>query len=113
MCGYLELFGTNGKYYLARFDEIESLTLQPAQNFLEHFWLRVEINIKDGPSGQAHLPVTYVHHDSEMQNLAKETDWHELAEDVYQGRGMKTFLINDDAVPLHQIEVISAEETSD
>ena len=56
---YLELLGTNGEFYLARFDEIEKFEVQPIESIVEQIWLRVEVTIKDGPVGTAHIPVVY------------------------------------------------------
>lgn len=100
---YLELLGTNGEFYLARFDEIEKFEVQPIESIVEQIWLRVEVTIKDGPVGTAHIPVVYPHSKSEIEKLGQVTEWHEISEEMYLGRGMKMLFINDEAVLLSEL----------
>src|SRR5690606_11854499 len=58
--GYLELFGTDGKFYLAKFTELDSLQLKKPESLLDLVWRRAEIVIKDGPQGEVFVPITYV-----------------------------------------------------
>ena len=107
---YLEILGTNGEFYLARFDEIESIELKPAESFLENFWLRVEIVITDGPNGTAHLPSIYVNSASEVEKLGQVTDWEEKDELYNVGKGLKLLYINDEAVTLSELEIAQCAE---
>ena len=102
---YLEVLGTNGEFYLANFDEIESLKVEPVESFLENIWLRVDITIKDGPSGTAHLPLVYINSESDLEKLGQVTDWTELKEDFLIGKGMKMVFVDDEAITIPNLTI--------
>lgn len=106
--GFVELFGTDGKFYLARVSELVELTLKPATSLVESIWRPVSVIIKDGPEGEAFLPLTYVDSHSDAEKLGRETDWQQLAPQVFRGRGLKTWLAGDEALPLAQLEQLVA-----
>ncbi|MCC5825384.1 type VI secretion system accessory protein TagJ [Alkalimonas sp.] len=103
LAGYLELLGTDGKFYLAKFSEIESLELQPVKSIIDMAWRRVNISIVDGPQGEAFLPVCYIASSKELSRLGRETDWHEHGDHLVTGLGQKMLLVNDQAMPLTQL----------
>ncbi|MCC5853766.1 MAG: virulence protein SciE type [Alkalimonas sp.] len=103
LAGYLELLGTDGKFYLAKFSEIESLELQPAKSIIDMAWRRVNISIVDGPQGEAFLPVCYIASDSELSRLGRETDWRQLGDHLVTGVGQKMLLVDEQALPLTQL----------
>ena len=105
---FVELFGTDGKFYLARVNELVELTLKPATSLVESIWRPVSVIIKNGPEGEAFLPLTYVDSSSDAEKLGRETDWQQLAPQVFRGRGLKTWLVDDEALPLAQIEALVA-----
>lgn len=109
---YLELLGTNGEFYLANFNEIETLKVEPITSLLESIWLRVEITIKDGPSGTAHLPLVYANSNTELEKLGQITDWDELQEEFILGKGMKMLFVDDEAITIPNFK-INAVETAE
>ncbi|MDO6685498.1 MULTISPECIES: type VI secretion system accessory protein TagJ [unclassified Agarivorans] len=105
LAGYLEAFGSNGLYYLVPFSEVTWLKLLPANNLFEHIWRRAEIDIKDGPTGEVFIPMTYLASETDAEKLGRETDWQPLLDsEFYQGRGQKLWLVNDGALTLSQLE---------
>ncbi|WP_219703739.1 type VI secretion system accessory protein TagJ [Marinomonas lutimaris] len=109
---YLEVLGTNGEFYLARFSEIESLKVEPVDSLLENIWLRVEMGIKDGPSGTAHLPLVYAQSENDVEKLGQITEWDELSENVVVGRGMKMLFINEEASLISDLSISKNKELS-
>ena len=109
---YLEVLGTNGEFYLANFNEIETLKVEPITSLLESIWLRVEITIKDGPSGTAHLPLVYANSNTELEKLGQITDWDELQEEFILGKGMKMLFVDDEAITIPNLK-INAVETAE
>ena len=104
LAGYLEVFGTNGQYYLVPFDALISLELKPVTSLIEQIWRKVEIDIEGGLSGEAFVPMTYIASNTDAQKLGKETDWLTVNDtDVCVGVGQKMFLFGDDALALSQI----------
>jgi len=105
LAGYLEVLGTNGKFYLVKFSEISVLEWQAPTSILEQVWRRVHIDIANGPSGDAFIPLTYLNSQSDAEKLGRETDWQAISqaeEDqiMYQGVGHKMLLIGESAVQL-------------
>ncbi|WP_213994644.1 type VI secretion system accessory protein TagJ [Arsukibacterium sp.] len=103
--GYLELFGTDGKYYLAGFEQIASLKLHPPKSLLDTIWRRVDISIIDGPQGEAFLPLIYVGNSADNDTdpaiqLGRVTDWHEHDARLITGSGQKMVLLGEQAVAL-------------
>ncbi|MBV2129696.1 type VI secretion system accessory protein TagJ [Arsukibacterium indicum] len=114
--GYLELFGTDGKYYLAGFEQIASLKLHPPKSLLDIIWRRVDISIIDGPQGEAFLPLIYVAATAENAvsssdpslKLGRETDWHEHDARLVTGSGQKMILLGEQAVALSDLVELDA-----
>ncbi|MBH0000354.1 MULTISPECIES: type VI secretion system accessory protein TagJ [Pseudoalteromonas] len=103
---YLEVLGTNGEFYLANFNEIETLKVEPNESLLESIWLRVEITIKDGgPSGTAHLPLVYANSNSELEKLGQVSDWEELQDEFIIGKGMKMLFVDDEAITIPNLKI--------
>tara|TARA_R110002126_G_scaffold212488_5_gene359111 strand:- start:4369 stop:5184 length:816 start_codon:yes stop_codon:yes gene_type:complete len=113
LAGYLELFGTDGKYYLASFDQIASLKVHPAKSLLDIIWRRVDISIVDGPQGEAFLPLIYVDSNDVDSKLGRVTDWLEHDKGLITGIGQKMVLLGDNALALSDlVEFAAASETN-
>jgi len=106
LAGFIEIFGTNGNYYIVQMADIEFIDFKPASSLLESIWCRVDLEIKNGPSGEAHIPLIYVNSEIDHDKLGKSTDWLEKTENVVLGRGLKMWLVNEQAVNLHDIRKI-------
>ncbi len=105
LCGYLELFGTDGQYYLVRIDQLISLVVKPVESLIDQYWRRVEVEIDGGLSGDAFMPTVYLNTGEDGYKLGRETDWIDLAQrEVFQGRGRKLWLADDTVVDLFGLE---------
>lgn len=106
LAGYLEVLGTNGKFYLVKFSQISVLEWQAPTSILEQVWRRVHIDIINGPSGDAFIPLTYLNSQSDAEKLGRETDWQAISQaaendqSMYQGVGHKMLLIGESAQQL-------------
>jgi type VI secretion system protein ImpE len=105
--GFVEIFGTDGEFYLAQLSEIDYINFKPVTSLLEMVWRRVDLAIKNGPSGEAHIPMVYAGSETDAQKLGRETDWQEIATEVMTGKGLKMWFADDNAVALNQISKIS------
>lgn len=107
LAGYIELFGTDGQYYLVPFTDVDRIQFMPVTSLVEHIWRKVNIEVIDGPSGDAFIPMTYVDSLTDAQKLARETDWVEISgTSVVVGQGQKMWLAGDSALPLAQCELM-------
>lgn len=95
--GFVEIFGTDGKYYLADICEIEYIHIKPVNSLIEQVWRRVDLSIKNGPSGEAHLPITYVNSGTDAEKLGRETAWKDIADGTVIGLGQKMWLADENA----------------
>ena len=100
--GFIEIFGTDGKYYIAQLNNIEYIHFKPVNSLIEQVWRRVELSIKDGPCGEAHIPLVYANSNTDAEKLGRETDWHEQTPEVMTGVGQKMWFVNDQAVPMSE-----------
>jgi type VI secretion system protein ImpE len=106
--GFIEIFGTDGKFYVAQLSEIEFLHFKPVSSLIEQVWRKVELSIKNGPSGEAHVPVVYGSSATDAEKLGRETDWHETAPDVITGVGQKMWFVDDQAIPMTDINKLAS-----
>lgn len=112
LAGYLELFGTDGQYYLAKFSEIDSLQLKKPESLLDTVWRRAEIVIKDGPQGEVFVPVTYVDSLKVSERLGKDTNWQQHHEQLVTGAGQKMLLVGDEALTLTEVRQLSLSDSA-
>lgn len=110
LAGYLELFGTDGKYYLAKFSQIDSLQFKQPQSLLDTVWRRAEIQIKDGPSGEVFVPMTYQGSSRMSERMGRDTQWLQLDAELVIGQGLKMLLCGDEAISIAQLNQLSAQE---
>lgn len=108
LCGYLELFGTDGKFYLATFEQIERLQLMAPSSLLDTVWRRAEIIIKNGPSGEVFVPVTYHGSVRMSERLGRDTQWCEHHPQLVTGLGQKMLLAGDEAIALSSVSLLCA-----
>jgi type VI secretion system protein ImpE len=106
--GFIEIFGTDGKYYIAQLKDIEYIHFKPVSSIIEQVWRRVELSIKDGPCGEAHIPLVYANSVTDAEKLGRETDWQEQAPDVMTGVGQKMWFVNDQALPMSDFIKLSS-----
>ncbi|WDE03286.1 tetratricopeptide repeat protein [Thalassomonas viridans] len=106
--GFIEVFGTDGKFYVAQLAEVEYIHFKPATSLLEQVWRRVDLSIKNGPSGEAYLPLVYGGSITDRQKLGRETDWQQLAPEAAKGVGQKMWFVDDQAMPISEVQHISS-----
>ncbi|GAA6171772.1 type VI secretion system accessory protein TagJ [Colwellia sp. KU-HH00111] len=105
--GFIEIFGTDGKYYIAQLSNIDYIHFKPVQSLIEQVWRRVELSIKDGPCGEAHIPLVYANSETDAEKLGRETDWQEITTEVITGVGQKMWFVNDQAMPMSDFRTLS------
>lgn len=106
--GFIEIFGTDGKYYIAQLSNIDYIHFKPVQSLIEQVWRRVELSIKDGPCGEAHIPLVYANSVTDAEKLGRETDWQELTPEIMTGVGQKMWFVNDQAMPMSDFIKLSS-----
>ncbi|WDE01185.1 type VI secretion system accessory protein TagJ [Thalassomonas actiniarum] len=105
--GFIEIFGTDGKFYIAQLAEVDYVHFKPVSSLLEQVWRRVDLSIKGGPSGEAYLPLVYANSVTDKQKLGRETDWQQLAPEVSRGAGQKMWFVDDKAMAISEVNHIN------
>ncbi|MAL98857.1 MAG: virulence protein, SciE type [Alteromonadaceae bacterium] len=101
--GYLEGLGTDGRFYLWQWSEIDTLQLHPVTTPIERVWRRAEVGLTDGRQGEVFLPLTYTGNTTDSYKLGRETAWQTHAPALVTGLGLKLFLVGETAMSLEQI----------
>lgn len=100
LVGFFEGLGTDGHYYLWLWSDIHEVEFHRAASPVELVWRRASVTLKDGRQGEVFVPLTYLGSQTEGQKLGRETDWLSHGEGLVTGRGLKMFLMGDEAVTL-------------
>lgn len=104
-----DLFGTvlevvgQGTYYWVPLEEIETLQASPPRFPRDLIWYPARISIRSGAAGDVFLPAlypnTHEHADNQVK-LGRMTDWKSADGGPVLGMGLRTFLADEDDVPI-------------
>ena len=106
----LEVLTSTGKYVWAPWTQVISLEVRPAERLRDLVWRPAELELRDGPSGVVHIPMTYAAPPGEptdAQRLGRETDWTERG-GLTCGLGQRCLLLGDEVVPFAEVVALSA-----
>jgi type VI secretion system protein ImpE len=99
----------NTRYYWVPFQQVKAITIPEPQDLRDMVWLPAQFTWANG--GQAHglIPTRYV--GSELAQdpfiqLARKTEWIELADGVYRGLGQRMLATDQDEYPLLDVREI-------
>jgi type VI secretion system protein ImpE len=103
---FLEILTSNGKYYWLPFTSISSIEFRPPIQARDLLWRRAHLHIYEGPEAEIFIPAIYIHthKQDEMAQLGYETHWQYGDNQPTYGSGQRLFLIDDNAVPIMEIE---------
>jgi len=105
----LELLTSTGKYFLVPLARVESIELRKPERPRDLLWRRALVQVTDGPEGEVYLPAIYAASygkDDVPFQLARQTEWTERSGGPVRGKGLRTFLIGDDARTLLELGTI-------
>jgi type VI secretion system protein ImpE len=99
----------NGRYYWVPFQQVRTITVPEPQDLRDLVWLPAQFVWENG--GQAHglIPTRYVGSERSPDpfiQLARKTEWTELAEGVYRGLGQRMLATDQDEYPLLEVREI-------
>jgi type VI secretion system protein ImpE len=104
----------DGKYYWAPFSRIKTLSIEPPGDLRNLVWSPAHFVWINGGEASGFIPTRYPGSESAGDssfNLARKTEWRELAGETYIGLGQRLFATNEGEYPLldvKQIEFSSA-----
>jgi type VI secretion system protein ImpE len=100
----LEVFA-QGVYYWLPLEQVDALAMNPPKYPRDLIWFPARLDVRDGPSGEAFLPVLYHgshEHPDDNIKLARSNDWKELENGPILGLGARIFLVGEEDIPLLQ-----------
>ena len=93
----------NGRYYWVPFQQIRAIDIAPPEDLRDLVWLPAQFTWVNDGQALGLIPTRYPGsenaQDSAIQ-LARKTEWKELAEDVYQGLGQRMLATDQNDHPL-------------
>jgi type VI secretion system protein ImpE len=100
----------NGRYYWAPIQQIRTINLSKVEDLRDLVWLPAEFTWVNGGQALGLIPTRYPgsenSEDSAIQ-LARTTQWKELADGVYQGFGVRMFTTDRDDYPMLNIREVT------
>jgi type VI secretion system protein ImpE len=100
----------NGQYYWVPFEQIQSITMEPPTDLRDLVWLPARLVWVNGGQAFGLIPTRYAGSEKSQDSLiqmARKTEWQELAEDVYRGLGQRVLVTDQDEYPLLEVRQIS------
>ena len=104
--GFFEVITSTGKYYWIPAEQVEMIEFRKPEHARDLLWRRALMTVTDGPDGEVFLPATYPWEDVDLEDrhrLGRATEWVGGDGAPVRGRGQRTFLIGDEAVPMMEI----------
>ena len=99
----LEAISLSGQYYWIPLEHVAAMEVSPPEQLRDLLWLPARLEIRGGPDGHVFLPTLYPgsheHHDDRVR-LGRMTDWVAEPDGPVRGQGLRTFLIDEEAVTL-------------
>ena len=82
----------DGRYYWVPFERIRTLTIEAPSDLRDVVWTPAQIGLVNGAETAALLPARYPGSESDADprvRLARKTEWHEVAPELFHGRGQR------------------------
>ena len=104
----LEAF-VNGKYYWVPLARLARIQIEPPEDLRDCVWLPANLQFENGGETLALVPTRYVGSDASADGtlqLARKTEWSELAEGVWVGAGQRVLGSDVGEYPIMEIRDI-------
>lgn len=103
---FVELIAQGGQYHWVSVADIASIETRPLTTARDLIWRPAHLAVRSGPKGDVFLPAIYVtdpQDGDESLRLGRRTEWLEQAGSPVRGVGLRTFLVGDTDVPIHEL----------
>jgi type VI secretion system protein ImpE len=111
--GVFEVLTSTGKYFWIPIERVQAIEFREPKRPRDLLWRQAEMSVSDGPEGEVYLPAIYIPSGQPLDDqlrLGRGTEWTEGDGQPTRGRGQRTFLVGDEAVPI--MELTSLEFTA-
>lgn len=100
----------NGRYYWLPFEQIRAISITGVEDLRDLVWLPAQFTWVNGGDAYGLIPTRYpgseTAKDSSIQ-LARKTEWIELAEGIFQGSGQRMLTTDQNDYPLLDIRSVT------
>jgi len=99
----------NGHYYWVPFEQIRAIEMQPPADLQDFVWVPAQLTWVNGGQAMGLIPARYPDSESAQDStiqLARKTEWEELADGVYRGLGQRMLATDLDDYPLLDVRNI-------
>ena len=106
---FLEVLTSNGKYYWIPLERIVRIELHKPARPRDVIWRRASMSVRDGPDGEIYLPSIYAPAGADLEpaeRLGRASDWTGGDGAPVRGRGLRTFLVGDEARTILELDEI-------
>ena len=103
-----------GVYYWVPLDQVAALSVNPPKFPRDLVWIPARLEMKDNAAGNVFLPALYARsheHPDNQVKLGRLTDWQGPDSGPVFGVGLRTFLADDDPIPLLEWRQLEITET--
>lgn len=113
--GVLEVLSTTGKYFWVPLENVNLLELRKPARSRDLMWRQAHLDVRSGPDGEVYIPAIYGTPpadgvaDAEALRLGRATDWVGGNGAPTRGVGLRTMLVGDDGITMHEIESLSVD----
>lgn len=99
----------NGRYYWVPFTQLAQVQVDAPEDLRDMVWIPAHLWFVNGGEALALIPVRYVGSESDPDGqilLARKSDWIEVGNGVYHGRGQRLFSVGEEDKALLEIRSI-------
>jgi type VI secretion system protein ImpE len=117
---FVELIAEAGRYHWVSVTDLELIEIQPLTSARDLIWRPAHLAVRGGPAGNVFLPAIYSIFPTDLRTeaddalrLGRRTEWLYRSGSPVRGLGLRTFLVGDMDVPIHELgRVQFAERTT-
>jgi type VI secretion system protein ImpE len=106
---FVEFITQAGEYHWVAPADLVALETKPLSCARDLLWRPARLAVRDGPAGDVYLPAIYVSDashapgDEDALRLGRRTEWREAPGAPVRGIGQRSFLVDEDDVPIHEL----------
>ena len=107
---FVELIAEGGQYYWVSVGDLELIEVQPLTSARDLIWRPAHVAVRGGPAGRVFLPAIYTTDPTDAPTeaddalrLGRRTEWLDRPGSPVRGLGLRTFLVGETDVPIHEL----------
>jgi type VI secretion system protein ImpE len=106
---FIEFITQAGEYHWVAPADLVALETKPLSCARDLLWRPARLAVRDGPAGDVYLPAIYVPDAShaagseDALRLGRRTEWREAPGAPVCGLGQRSFLVDEEDVPIHEL----------